>query len=433
MIDRYDDKEISNLFTLENRYNKFLDIELAVIEANVKLGKIPNSDYQLIKEKAKVDVDRINYLETIYKHDVIAFTRSISENLGEEKRWFHYGLTSTDVVDSAMSLIYNEATNKLYPTIDKLLEAYKEKALKYKSLKCVARTHGVHGEITSFGLKFARFYDELKRNKDRLINAQKELCVIKLEGAVGNFLMTDPEVENYVAHKFNLLTPRIATQVIARDVHTNYLNIISLIATHLENVAVEFRNLSRTEINEVNEYFSKDQKGSSAMPHKHNPIGLENISGLARLVRGYSFASYDNICLYHERDISHSSNERIIFLDALTLISYMLKRMTRIINGLVINEDNIIANIYKTKGLLYSEKVLTKLIESGVSREEAYDNVQVCANKVYNSNFTLDFKEELKKNDFIKSHLSNEDIENIFNNTDFLKNVPYIYKRVGLE
>lgn len=433
MIDRYDDKEISNLFTLENRYNKFLDIELAVIEANVKLGKIPTSDYQLIKEKAKVDVDRINYLETIYKHDVIAFTRSISENLGEEKRWFHYGLTSTDVVDSAMSLIYNEATNKLYPTIDKLLEAYKEKALKYKNLKCVARTHGVHGEITSFGLKFARFYDELKRNKDRLINAQKELCVIKLEGAVGNFLMTDPEVENYVAHKFNLATPRIATQVIARDVHTNYLNVISLIATHLENVAVEFRNLSRTEINEVNEYFAKDQKGSSAMPHKHNPIGLENISGLARLVRGYSFASYDNICLYHERDISHSSNERIIFLDALTLISYMLKRMTRIINGLVINEDNIVANIYKTKGLLYSEKVLTKLIESGVSREEAYDNVQVCANKVYNSNFTLDFKEELKKNDFIKAHLSNEDIENIFNNTDFLKNVPYIYKRVGLE
>ena len=215
--------------------------------------------------------------------------------------------------------------------------------------------------------------------------------------------------------------------------HTNYLNVISLIATHLENVAVEFRNLSRTEINEVNEYFSKDQKGSSAMPHKHNPIGLENISGLARLVRGYSFASYDNICLYHERDISHSSNERIIFLDALTLISYMLKRMTRIINGLVINEDNIIANIYKTKGLLYSEKVLTKLIESGVSREEAYDNVQVCANKVYNSNFALDFKEELKKNDFIKAHLSNEDIDSIFNNTDFLKNVPYIYKRVGLE
>ena len=433
MIDRYKVDEISSIFTLKNRYENFLKIELAVIEANVKLGNIPESDYLKIKEKAKIDLPLILENEAKYKHDVIAFTRSVSSFLGEEKRWFHYGLTSTDVVDSSMSLIYAQATDIVVKYIDKLLAAYKDKALHYKNKKCVARTHGIHAEITSFGLRFARFYDELNRNKERLLKAKDELCVIKLEGAVGNFAALSPEVENFVAKKFNLMTPKIATQVIQRDNHTNYLNAVSLLASVIENEAVEFRNLARTEINEVNEYFSKDQKGSSAMPHKHNPIGFENICGLARLIRSYSIGSYDNIALYHERDISHSSNERIIFEDSISLLVYILKRMEKLVSTLIVNEYDIDRNLNFTHGLLYSEKVLTKLIEKGLSREESYDHVQVVANKVYYSHFDLDFKAELEKDEFISSHLTPDEIENIFNDHSFLKHVDYIYKRVGLE
>ncbi|HAS56287.1 MAG TPA: adenylosuccinate lyase, partial [Firmicutes bacterium] len=338
MIERYNVKEISDLFTLENRYKTYLEIELANVEALAYLGIVPNEDYLKIKEKAKVDVNRINELELLTKHDVIAFTRSIDENLGEEKRWFHYGLTSTDVVDSAMSLIYRKSVDILLKEINNLLETYKEKALQYKDLPCIARTHGMHAEISSFGLKFARFYDELVRNKDRLVLASEELCLIKLEGAVGNFAFANIDVENFVAKKFNLNTPNIATQVIARDNHTNFLNSLALIATHIENVSTEFRNLSRNEINEACEYFSKNQKGSSAMPHKHNPISFENMTGLARLIRGYAFSSYDNISLYHERDISHSSNERIIFPDSLILTTYIIKRMNQTIKNLVVNK-----------------------------------------------------------------------------------------------
>mgnify|MGYP004443770567 FL=1 len=305
MIARYNVKKISDLFTLENRYKTFLQVELDNIKALVLLKIIPNSDYLRIKKLAKINLPRINELEKVTKHDVIAFTRSITEKLGKEKSWFHYGLTSTDVVDTTMSILYAKATDLLIEDIDKLLEAYKTKAHQYKNTPCIARTHGMHAEITSFGLKFVRFYDELNRDKERLLRAKEELCLVKVSGAVGNFAVTNPRVQNYVAKILNLKFPKISTQVINRDNHTNYLNALALIAAHLENVAVEFRNLSRNEIAEVAEFFTEGQKGSSAMPHKHNPISFENICGLARLIRGYAMSSYDNIPLYHERDISH--------------------------------------------------------------------------------------------------------------------------------
>lgn len=431
MIDRYDIKEISELFSLENRYKTFLDIELANLEALVNLNIVPKDDFDKISKKAKVDVNRINELELSTKHDVIAFTRSIDENLGEEKRWFHYGLTSTDVVDSAMSIIYKKATDILIKEIDDLLEVYKVKALEYKDLACIARTHGMHAEITSFGLRFARFFDELNRDKERLISATNELCLIKLEGAVGNFAFANTEVEKFVANKFNLNNPKIATQVIARDNHTNYLNALAFIATHIENVSIEFRNLSRNEINEACEYFSKNQKGSSAMPHKHNPISFENMCGLARLIRGYAFSSYDNIALYHERDISHSSNERIIFPDALTLTTYIIRRMNKTISNLIVNKEKIHENIYLTKGVVFSERVLTYLVSIGVSREEAYDNIQKIANEVFEKPDN-NFKKCLKSNYFIRKYISEEDIDKLFDEQYFLRNVDYIYKRVGL-
>ena len=431
MIERYNIKELEDIFSLENRYKTFLEIELVNLEALVNLNIVPKEDYFKIKNKAKVDVNRINELEQLTKHDVIAFTRSIDENLGEEKRWFHYGLTSTDVVDSAMSILYSEATDIILKDIDNLLNAYKEKAIKYKYLPSIARTHGMHAEISSFGLRFARFFDELNRNKERLIKAKDELCLIKLEGAVGNFAFINKEVEKFVANKFNLKYPNIATQVIMRDNHTNYLNVLALISSHIENVSIEFRNLSRNEINEVSEEFSKTQKGSSAMPHKHNPISFENMCGLSRVIRGYAFSSYDNIPLYHERDISHSSSERIIFPDALILTSYILRRMTKTINNLVIHEDNIKKNIYLTHGIVFSQKVLTRLIEIGLNREIAYDNVQRISNLCFELN--IDFKELLISDQFISKYLNKEEIERIFDESFYLRNVDYIYKRCGLK
>lgn len=432
MIDRYEVKEISSLFSLKKRYDTFLKVELANIKALSTLGIVPKEDYEKIKEKAKVDVDRINELESIYHHDVIAFSRSIDENLGDEKRWFHYGLTSTDVVDTAMSILYKEATDILVDDIKTLLDSYKSKALKYKDLPSIARTHGMHAEITSFGLRFARFYDELNRDLNRLEEASKELCVVKLEGAVGNYTFASIEAEKLVGEELNLPLPNIATQVIARDNHTNFLNALALIASHIENVSVEFRNLSRPEINEACEYFSKYQKGSSAMPHKHNPIGFENMCGLARLVRGYASSSYDNISLYHERDISHSSFERIAFPDAIGLTDYLLRRMTKTIDKLVVNEENIRKNIYMSKGVVFSERILSKSIEKGLSREEAYDEIQRLAFKVMEPESTIDFKEAIKESDVLKKIFTNDEIDDLFYEGYYLRNTDYIYKRVGL-
>lgn len=427
MISRYNVKEIEDIFSLENRYKTFLEIELASLEAHVQLGIVPKEDYLKIKEKAHIDLDRINELEAIHKHDVIAFTRSIDEQLGEEKRWFHYGLTSTDVVDSALSINYAKAYEIIDKDIDALLETYRQKAIEYKNLPCIARTHGMHAEITSFGLKFVRFYDELRRNKERLKKAKEELCLIKLEGSIGTFSFLDPRVETFVAAKFNLNYPSFATQVIARDNHTNFLSVLALIAEEINNAAMELRNLARNEINEVNEYFSSKQKGSSAMPHKHNPISLENICGLSRLEKGYALSSYENIPLFHERDISHSSNERIIFPEAFITLSYILRRMNRTVSKLIVNKENIQKNIDLTYGIIYSQRVLTALVEKGLSREKSYDLVQSLALKSYNNK--TEFKEILKNNKEIRDIFSLEEIDGLFDPKFYFRNIDYIYSR----
>lgn len=427
MISRYNVKEIEDIFSLENRYKTFLEIELASLEAHVQLGVVPKEDYLKIKEKAHIDLDRINELEAIHKHDVIAFTRSIDEQLGEEKRWFHYGLTSTDVVDSALSINYAKAYQIIDKDIDALLETYREKAIEYKNLPCIARTHGMHAEITSFGLKFVRFYDELRRNKERLKKAKEELCLIKLEGSIGTFSFLDPRVETFVASKFHLNSPSFATQVIARDNHTNFLSALALIAEEINNAAMELRNLARNEINEVNEYFSSSQKGSSAMPHKHNPISLENICGLSRLLKGYALSSYENIPLFHERDISHSSNERIIFPEAFITLSYILRRMNRTVSKLIVNKENIQKNIDLTYGIIYSQRVLTALVEKGLSREKSYDLVQSLALSSYNNK--TEFKEILKNNKEIMDIFSLEEIDELFDPKFYFRNIDYIYSR----
>ena len=431
MIARYNVKKISDLFTLENRYKTFLQVELDNIKALVLLKIIPNSDYLRIKKLAKINLPRINELEKVTKHDVIAFTRSITEKLGKEKSWFHYGLTSTDVVDTTMSILYAKATDYIIEDINNLLDAYRKKALEFRSLPCIARTHGMHAEITSFGLKFVRFYDELNRDKERLLRAKEELCLVKVSGAVGNFAVTNPRVQNYVAKILNLKFPKISTQVINRDNHTNYLNALALIAAHLENVAVEFRNLSRNEIAEVAEFFTEGQKGSSAMPHKHNPISFENICGLARLIRGYAMSSYDNIPLYHERDISHSSFERIAFPDAMNLTCYILERMTKTIDNLVIFKKNVEKNVNLTKGVVYSQRVLTELVKKGVSREEAYDTIQKIAAETLEGKHDL-FVMGLLKNKLITDNFTKIELLKLFDPKYYLRNIDIIYKNVGI-
>lgn len=430
MIERYDIPAISACFSLQARYEAFLKVELAATKAFSDHGVVPLSDYEAIQAKAKVNVDRINELETLTKHDVIAFTRSIDENLGPEKRWFHYGLTSTDVVDTAESLIYRKATDILLQDIDGLLAVLKAKALAYKDLPCIGRTHGMHADITSFGLKFLRFYVEIQRAKERVVRTANALCVCKIEGAVGNFAFVPPYVETAMAKTLGLPTPLIATQVLPRDLHSDYLNALALLASGVENTALEFRNLQRSEIGETSEYFTPGQKGSSAMPHKHNPISFENVSGLARLIRSYAIGAYDNIFLYHERDISHSSYERIAFPDAIGLSDYIVRRLAKTIDKLMVDKAKIHDDIWLTKGVVFSQRVLTELVEAGVSREEAYDRVQKLAFDVYEGRFKGNFIEAVKADSFIASKLSKDRLDGLDDPSFYLRNVDYIYHRV---
>lgn len=429
MIPRYEVKEISNIFSLENRYKTFLQVELSVLKAYVQLGIVPNKDYELIKSKAYVDVNKINEIELETKHDVIAFTRSLSLELGEEKKWIHYNLTSTDVVDTALSLNLKEANNYIQKSLDKLKEALIIKANKYKYTPIIGRTHGIHGEVTSFGLKWLLFLDELNRDIERLNNERKYLEVIKLSGAVGNFSNLPYELQGLVAKDLGLGVPNISTQVLSRDRLAGYINTLSLIASLFEKIATEIRHLSRTEVNEVNEYFSKNQKGSSAMPHKRNPISCENICGLSRIVKSSFNIALENNILWHERDISHSSTERLYLPDDINLIIYMANRLTNVINNLVVNEDNMLKNINATYGVIYSGRVLNYIIETKeVSREEIYDHIQELAFKAMKEKTNL--KELLKNDQYIKKFIKDEEIENLFDYTYAFKNIDYIYKAV---
>lgn len=428
MIKRYSSKQFEDIFSDQNRFNNYLLIEEAVIEAYFKLGLIPENDYLEIVKKVHVDLKSIAELEAITKHDVIAFTRSISLQLGEEKKWFHYSLTSTDVVDSAQSLTLKAANEQILEDINNLMMVVKEKAYQYKDQPIMGRTHGMHAEITSFGLKWALWYDELKRCKDRFLEERKRIEVIKLSGAVGNYTSIPMEVEEYVARKFNMEYARISTQVLSRDRHTGYIFSLAQIASCLEKMATEIRLLAQSEIGEVQEPFSKGQKGSSAMPHKKNPVGCENICGCARMMRSYVGVAFEDNNLWHERDISHSSAERIMLPDACTLLDYMLKRFAGICKDLVVNTDKMNENIFLNYGVTFSGGVLNKLITKGMSREEAYDLIQPIAFKSLSDKKL--FRHLLLENEQITKLLSKSEITECFDEKHYLKNTDNIFRRL---
>src|SRR5574344_413380 len=428
MIERYEVKEIADIFSLENRYDTFLEVELSVLKAYVQLGVVPEKDYLLIKEKAHVNVARINDLEVQTKHDVIAFTRSLSEELGDEKKWIHYNLTSTDVVDTSLSLQLKAANEIIISDIKDFRQTLVKKAIQYKFTPIIGRTHGIHGEVTSFGLKWALYIDELDRDLERLNNERKNVEVAKISGTVGNFANLPYEIEDLVATDLNLNKANISTQVLSRDRLAGYVSSLCLIASLLEKIATEIRLLSQTEINEVNEYFDRNQKGSSAMPHKRNPISSENICGLARLVRSSYEVALENNVLWHERDISHSSTERIYLPDDINLVSYMLRRMNKIVSGLIVHEDKMIENINSTYGVIYSGRLLNFLIENSENnREDLYDYIQKMAFKAMDSKVNM--KELVLNDKYLMSLIGVDEVNSLFDYQYVFNNVDKIYKK----
>ncbi len=431
MIERYTRPEMGNIWTDENRYRAWLEVEILACEAWAELGRIPKDDVKRIREYASFDVKRIQQIEEETRHDVVAFTRAVSETLGEEKKWIHYGLTSTDVVDTALSYLLKQANEILQRDLEKFLAILKNKALEHKYTVMMGRTHGVHAEPTTFGLKLALWHEEMKRNLERFKQAAETVRVGKLSGAVGTYANIDPFVEKYVCEKLGLKPAPISTQTLQRDRHAHYIATLALIASSIEKFAIEIRGLQKSETREVEEFFAKGQKGSSAMPHKRNPIGSENMSGIARVIRGHMLTAYENIALWHERDISHSSAERIILPDATIALNYMLNRFGNIVKNLTVYSDNMKRNMDRTFGLIYSQRVLLSLIDKGMSREEAYDLVQPKAMQAWERQ--VPFRELIESDGEIAKRLSKEEIADCFDYKYHLKNVDVIFKRLGLE
>lgn len=431
MIERYTRPEMGAIWTDEKKYECWLAVEIAADEAWSKLGHIPAEDVQKIKQNAKFSVDRINEIEAVTHHDVIAFTRTVSESLGPEKKWVHYGLTSTDVVDTAQGYQLKQANDILRKDIQDFIDILAKRALEFKDTVCMGRTHGIHAEPTTFGLKFARWYSEMKRNQERFEHAARGVEAGKISGAVGTFAEVDPEVETYVCKKLGLRAQEISTQVLPRDLHAEYIAAIALVATSLENIATEIRSLQRTEIHEVEEHFAKGQKGSSAMPHKRNPIGSENICGMARVLRGNVVTAYEDVTLWHERDISHSGAERVILPDSTIGLDYMLNRMGKILANLDVFPETMKKNMDKTLGLIYSGRVLLKLVESGMSREAAYDLIQPYTAKCWAEQ--VPFRPLLEADPTIQKQLTKADLDDAFDYHWHLRHVDDIYKRLGLE
>ncbi|MFE7082343.1 adenylosuccinate lyase [Priestia megaterium] len=430
MIERYTRPEMAAIWTEENKFKAWLEVEILACEAWSELGHIPKEDVKLIRQNASFDINRINEIELETRHDVVAFTRAVSETLGEERKWVHYGLTSTDVVDTALSYLLKQANEILLSDVERFVEVLKEKAQEHKYTVMMGRTHGVHAEPTTFGLKMGLWYEEMKRNLERLKRAAAEVEFGKMSGAVGTFANIDPFVEKYVCEKLGISPAPISTQTLQRDRHAHYMSVLALIATSIEKFAVEVRGLQKSETREVEEYFAKGQKGSSAMPHKRNPIGSENVTGLARLIRGYMVAAYDNVPLWHERDISHSSAERVILPDATIALNYMLNRFANIVKNLTVFPDNMKRNMDRTLGLIYSQRVLLTLINKGMVREEAYDLVQPKAMEAWETQ--VPFRSLIEGEERITRHLSPEEIEDCFDHKHHLKNVDMIFERLGL-
>lgn len=428
MIERYTRPEMGRIWTIENRYAKWLEVEIAVCEAWSEVGEVPRKAVNTIKGKARFDVDRIDEIEQTVKHDVIAFLTSVAENVGPESRHIHKGLTSSDIVDTALSLLMKETSNIIIKGIKNLMDALKKQALKYKNTPCIGRSHGVHAEPMTFGIKFALWHEEMKRNAARMKRARDVVSIGKLSGAVGTFSNIPPAIEEKVCKKLGLHSEPVATQVVQRDRHAEYLASLAIIAATIEKMAVEIRHLQRTEVLEAEEPFSAGQKGSSAMPHKRNPVGCENLSGLARIARANALAGLENIALWHERDISHSSVERIIIPDSSILVDYMLNRMKNIIEGLQVYPERMKENMARSYGLYNSQKVMLALTDKGLTREDAYSLVQKNAMKSWKER--KDFKGLLLKDKEIKKHLPSKEIDNIFNLKHYFKNIDYIFDRV---
>lgn len=431
MITRYTRPEMAKIWSDENRYRCWLEVEILACEAWAELGEIPKEDVQKIRDNASFSVERILEIEEETRHDVVAFTRAVSETLGEERKWVHYGLTSTDVVDTAYGYQLKQANDILRKDLRRFLEIIQQKALEHKYTVCMGRTHGVHAEPTTFGLKLALWYSEMKRNIERFERAAQGVEAGKISGAVGTFANIPTSVEAYVCGQLQIRPQEISTQILSRDLHADYISTIALIATSIEKFATEIRGLQKSETREVEEFFAKGQKGSSAMPHKRNPIGSENMAGLSRVIRGHMVTAYENVNLWHERDISHSSAERIIIPDSTILLNYMLNRFGNIVKNLTVFPNRMLKNMDATFGLIYSQRVLLKLIDKGLSREKAYDLVQPCTALAWDEQRS--FRKIIENHEEIMSHLSAEELNDAFDYHYHIRQVDEIFHRVGLD
>jgi len=431
MIERYTRPEMGKIWEDDFKYKTWLQIEIFACEARAELGQIPKEDVELIKQKAKFDVKKILEIEETTQHDVIAFLTNVAEYVGPVSRHIHYGMTSSDILDTTLSFQMKTAGEILLKDLEELKSILKEKAIEYKNTLCVGRTHGIHAEPTTMGLKFALWFEETKRNIERLNSAIERISVGQISGAVGTFEHLSPQVEEYVCKKMGLTPAPVSTQVIQRDRHAEYLSVLAIAGSTLEKIATEIRHLQKTEVLEAEEFFSKGQKGSSAMPHKRNPITCERIAGLARILRGNATAGFENISLWHERDITHSSVERVIIPDSTILLNYMLAKTKDLIKNLLIYPKNMLRNLNLTRGLVFSQTILLKITEKGATREEAYKIVQTSAMKVW-ADQNKNLKDELHSSDEATKYLTKEEIETIFNNDKMLKNVDYIFQRTVL-
>lgn len=430
MIERYTRPEMGAIWTEQNKYQAWLEVEILACEAWAEIGDIPKEDVAKIRENASFDVNRILEIEKETRHDVVAFTRAVSETLGEERKWVHYGLTSTDVVDTALSYLIKQANDILRKDIVNFIDIIAAKAKEHKHTVMMGRTHGVHAEPTTFGLKLGLWYEEMKRNLERFDAAAKVIETGKMSGAVGTYANIDPRVEQYVCDKLGLTASPISTQTLQRDRHAQYLGALALVATSIEKFATEIRGLQKSETREVEEAFAKGQKGSSAMPHKRNPIGSENMVGMSRLMRGYMVTAYENVALWHERDISHSSAERVILPDATITLNYMLNRFGNIVKNLTVFPENMKRNMGRTFGLIYSQRILLALIDKGLVREEAYDTVQPLAMQAWDEQ--VQFRTLVDASEKITSYLTKEELDECFDYNYHLQHVDMIFERLGL-
>lgn len=428
MISRYSRKELTQIWSEENKYKVWLNIEIAAAKAMEKYKIIPKGVSSIVKTKAKIKVKRIHEIEAKVKHDVIAFLTSITEQAGINARYLHQGMTSSDVLDTTFNIQLVQSGNILLKDINTILSILKRQAKKYKLTPCIGRSHGIHAEPITFGLKLASFYEEFKRNKRRLLSAIYEISTCAISGSVGTFANIDPRIERFVAKKLKLRPEPISTQIIPRDRHAYYFSVLGIVAGSIERIANEIRHLQRTEVYEIQEYFSKNQKGSSAMPHKKNPILSENLTGLARMIRSYVAPALENIALWHERDISHSSVERNIGPDANITLDFALYRLANILNNMVVYPKKMLSNLNITKGLIFSEEVMLELTKSGIPREKAYRIVQKHAKQSFSRN--IDLIELIKKDKLINSKISISKMKNIFNYSKHFKYVNYIFRRV---